>query len=117
MSRLALASLLAVAGCRTPEPYQSLLGERRVEGARTIGPGLWLQCAPEDAQVTIDSVPQGSCADFKARVFPLDEGPHHVEVEKAGLRPYRAEVTAGRARTRLEVQLAPREASNRPEDR
>ncbi|MGC4113381.1 MAG: hypothetical protein QM765_01640 [Myxococcales bacterium] len=75
--------------------------------ARDIQPGLVLQCSPGEAEVAVDGVLQGTCADVEGRMLPLSNGGHRIEVRKAGFRPYTVELAAGNARTRLKVELAP----------
>jgi hypothetical protein len=81
--------------------------EEALRQVRPLEPGLALSCEPADAEVLIDGVLQGRCSDFEARVIPLAEGLHRVDVKKVGLRPYEAQVEAGRARAKLSAQLGP----------
>ena len=100
-----------LAACRTapPGPVDGLLAQHaQVLGqVRQLSPGLELRCGPEEAEVAVDGVLQGSCADVQGRVLFLDEGIHRVEVKRAGFRPYEVQLAAGKARTRLTVELTP----------
>lgn len=100
---------LGLGACRTPNPVEAALAphEAALRQARAVESGLALSCEPPEAEVLIDGVLQGSCADFAGRTWALTEGTHRVDVSRAGYRPYRAEVAPGRARTGLQVQLVP----------
>ncbi|HEY3452840.1 MAG TPA: hypothetical protein VGK67_41230 [Myxococcales bacterium] len=110
---LACASLglAAFTSCRTaPGPMDSLLTQhsQALGQARDLVPGLDLQCSPAEAEVAVDGVLQGSCADVEGRMLPLaGDGDHRIEVKQAGFRPYAVELAAGNARTRLKVELVP----------
>lgn len=100
---------LGLAACRTPSPVEAALAphEAALRQAREVESGLALRCEPPEAEVLIDGVLQGSCADFAGRTLSLSEGAHRVDVTRAGFRPYQAQVAPGRARTGLQVQLVP----------
>jgi hypothetical protein len=68
---------------------------------------LELLCAPADAQVTVDSVEQGTCGDYAGRPLRLGEGMHRVQVKKQGLTPFETFVDPSGTRARLSVALAP----------
>lgn len=96
-------------GCAAPGPMDSLLGQHSeaLAQAREIAPGLDLHCSPGEAEVAVDGVLQGTCADLDGRILPMGEGVHLIEVKRAGFRPYEVRLAAGKARTRLKVELAP----------
>ena len=112
-SRYLLAACVwgsAAAGCATASgPMDELFaGHSQALGqAREIGPGLDLRCRPGEAEVAVDGVLQGTCADLDGRILPLHEGVHAVEVKRAGFRPYEVRLSAGKARTKLEIELVP----------
>jgi len=98
-------------GCQAaPGPMDELLRQytEALAQAREIEPGLDLQCSPAEAEVAVDGVLQGTCADVEGRVLPLSgDGGHRIEVRRAGFRPYMVVLAAGNARTRLKVELSP----------
>lgn len=105
------ACAIGSAACQTASgPVDSLLAQHKeaLEGARDIEPGIELSCAPAEAEVAVDGVLQGTCADLEGRMLPLAgrEG-HSIEVKRAGFRPYTARLAAGNARTKLKVELVP----------
>ena len=110
MKRAQLACVLCLAGCATPPgPMDNLLTQHleALGQARDIAPGVALQCAPGEAEVAVDGVLQGTCADLEGRILSLGEGVHRVEVKRAGFRPYAVQLEAGKARTMLKVELVP----------
>jgi hypothetical protein len=78
-----------------------------VQSASTTRPELRLDCAPADAEVLLDGVLQGICADFQTTGLMLDDAPHQVEVRKPGFSPFFTAVQAGRARAAMRVELKP----------
>jgi hypothetical protein len=82
--------------------------EQALGQARDIEPGVALTCAPAEAEVAVDGVLQGTCADMEGRMLPLaGDGGHRIEVKRPGFRPYVVELAAGNARTKLKVELVP----------
>jgi len=97
------------AGCASdPGMVERALAEHaeQFERAQQIAPALRLDCSEPDAEVLLDAVMQGHCSDFSTSGLALDDEAHHVEVRKAGFRPFFTQVQAGRARTSLRVELA-----------
>lgn len=72
-----------------------------------------LKCEPSDAEVYLDGVIQGVCADFAGTPVGLKvgEGLHKVEVMKEGFWPYTTYYEPSGARATLRVQLRPRDSS------
>jgi hypothetical protein len=68
---------------------------------------LVLHCLPEDAEVLLDGVPQGTCGDFDGTKGALGLGPEErkVEVSKGGFRPWVARLTADGTRMVVNVTL------------
>jgi hypothetical protein len=102
----ALAVLLA--GCAAPSEVDRLLrqNEASLRSERPLAAGLLLRCAPNEAEVMLDGVLQGTCEDFAQRLLEMSDEGHRVEVRRAGFLTYEAQVAPGHARTRLEVTLA-----------
>lgn len=78
-----------------------------LQSASTTRPELRLDCAPADAEVLLDGVTQGTCADFAGRGLMLDDAAHQVEVRKPGFSPFFTAVQTGRARAAMRVELRP----------
>ncbi len=104
-------AVLSFLGCaHEPTPFDRMVRENPelLKQARAVDGDLRLTCDHADAEVSVDGVIQGLCSDFSDGVLVrLTEGPHLVEVKKAGFVPYRAQVLAGDARTSLNVTLVP----------
>jgi hypothetical protein len=77
---------------------------------------LWIRCEPEDAEVLLDGIPQGSCLDYVAKDLQIKESPglRKIVVTKTGYWPYEAMVVFDRSKVNLHVQLQPTQASVRP---
>jgi hypothetical protein len=103
------AALLWLAcGCASPTPLERAL-ERSAPGlsARPVPQGLSLRCLPAEAEVALDGVLQGTCADLEGRLLALPDGPHRLEVSRPGYASWRGEIAPGHARAMLQVDLAP----------
>jgi hypothetical protein len=99
----ALIQACASASPTAPERAREVLRERPVEKK-----GLVLACEPADAEVEVDEIPRGTCADFgRQRPVSLGEGMHRVDVRKDGFEPYRTFVEPGGAQAIVEMRLTP----------
>lgn len=106
----ALLVLSASAGCSRPATSveRALAGHSADLRPREVGGQVQLDCSHPDAEVFLDGVQQGFCSDFAPPAgLVLRDGSYRLEVRKSGFVSYRAEIFAGRARTRLMVELAP----------
>jgi hypothetical protein len=111
----ALVALGLAAGCRTvpePSPVERLFGQSAaaMRQARPVPGVVTLDCPEPDAEVVVDGVLQGRCADFDGRDGALrfdDEVGHVIEVRKAGFRSWQAQLLPGQARAVLHVKLLP----------
>jgi|GEM_PF-1351216 len=105
---LSLSCLVAVvgSGCAAREPsfFERMLSGNPEEG-RALSPELRLECSHPAAEVLLDGVLQGHCADFTGQGLALSEGAHFVEVRLPGHLPFEAMVEPGRARMSLRVDL------------
>jgi hypothetical protein len=70
---------------------------------------LVLHCTPPDAEVGLDSVPQGACDDYAGspKGLQLKAGPHRVEVKKPGYAPWESFMEADGTRMVMDVTLIP----------
>ena len=104
----ALVCLVAAVGggCASREPsfFERMLSGNPEEG-RGLSPELRLECSHPAAEVLLDGVLQGHCADFTGQGLALSEGAHFVEVRLPGHLPFEAVVEPGRARMSLRVDL------------
>ena len=68
----------------------------------------WLAftCDPVDADLWLDGVGQGTCADYP-KGLKLSDGMHHVEVKKPGFAPYQTYVDSSGTRAALTIKLLP----------
>jgi len=68
---------------------------------------LRIECAPDEAQVRIDGVPQGSCRWLSKpqKVVLLKAGPHELEVRAAGYTPFLSQFSAEGMQQSLTVHL------------
>ncbi len=92
---------------RTQRPEVEQRAEALLADARAREGNLDLQCAPPDAQVSVDGVTQGTCGDYAGRPLRLGTGLHRVEVKKQGLMPFESYVDPSGTRARISVSLAP----------
>lgn len=105
---------LAVAGCATtptgPLGTKVVLPPARV----TTRSELVLRCTPDDAEVALDGVPQGTCADFdgEPRTLGLGAGARHVRVKKRGYLPWESLMQADNTRVVMTVSLIPSEGQS-----
>ena len=101
-------ALLASAGCSAQPVWQRALDGHTAELLERKASGVLLACEPEDAEVLVDGVPQGTCQDLTPpHQIEMGEQSHSLEVHRPGYAPYRADLFAGNARTRLTVRLSP----------
>jgi hypothetical protein len=77
---------------------------------------LFIRCEPEDAEILLDGIPQGSCLDYVAKGLQMKESfsLRKIVVTKAGYWPYEAMVVLDRSKVNLHVQLQPTQASVHP---
>jgi hypothetical protein len=70
---------------------------------------LVLRCTPEDAEVSLDGVTQGTCADFNGepRTLGLGRGLRHVRVWKRGFTAWDSVMEADNTRMAVTVTLLP----------
>lgn len=68
---------------------------------------LVLDCAPADAEVELEGVPQGTCEDFGGtpRGLSLGDGTRRVVVKKSGYLPWDCVVEADGTRVMMTVTL------------
>ena len=107
-------TLLLFAGCAATERKRT---EARAEELLTHAPkrtgDLELHCVPDDAQVEVDGVPQGTCSDFDGdpRSLQLGKGMHRVVVNKPGFRPYETYYQPSGAKAVLRIALSSQQQS------
>jgi hypothetical protein len=71
-----------------------------------------LRCDPADAEVAIDGVPRGTCADFgERRPLRLGAGMHRIDITKSGYLPYQTFFAPGGASLALTAALRPTQGS------
>ena len=68
---------------------------------------LVLLCTPSDAEVQLDGVPQGTCADFSGapRGLALGSGARRIEVVKPGFEKWQRWLDADHTRVVMNVTL------------
>lgn len=99
------ALLLALCSCASPKgPIEQ--AERAMRNARVQKGQLELLCEPKDAEISIDGVPQGTCADYAGTGLRVGQGLKRIEVKKPGYWPYQTYYEAGGARAVLTVTLS-----------
>ena len=66
-----------------------------------------VECTPDEAQVRIDGVPQGSCRWLGKdnKVVLLKAGPHELEVRAAGYLPFLSQFSAEGMQQSLTIHL------------
>ncbi len=99
------ALLVALCSC-APRPLPLEQAERAMRGARVQKGQLELRCDPVDAEISVDGVPQGTCADYAGAGLRVGEGLKRIEVKKPGYWPYQTYYEAGGARAVLTVTLS-----------
>ncbi|RLB59628.1 MAG: hypothetical protein DRI34_01250 [Deltaproteobacteria bacterium] len=100
-TRLTAALALLAAACAgnradIPQPVM-LAGENTM--------ALQVDCQPEQAEVEIDGVLQGSCASLNGKRIRLPAGSHRLQVRAPGFRPFTSQVDARGMLQRLTVTL------------
>ncbi len=101
------ALALVFAGC-APKPGGALFPEGKLPPARvTTKSELVLACVPADSDVVLDSVPQGTCEDFRGapKGLSLKKGAHRVQVKKPGYLPWDTIVETDGTRVMMNVTL------------
>lgn len=104
------AAALVSLACVTDEREKTAQrAEALMKSAPVRSGALELHCVPEDAEVSVDGVPQGVCADFdgETRRLALNDGMHRVDVKKAGYLPYETYYQPSGAKAVLRIELAP----------
>jgi hypothetical protein len=96
--------LAAAAACATPSPAtRASAGPRRAAAHRSE---LVLKCQPQDAEVSVDGVPQGTCQDYDGQPNSLKLGrSSRVTVKKAGFLPWQGWLQADGTRVVMDVKL------------
>ncbi len=108
------AWVLALCGCATP-PAGPLARPLVLPPARvTTRSELVLRCTPADAEVSLDGVPQGTCADFDGEpaTLGLGTGARHVVVKKRGYLSWESLMQPDRTRVVMTVSLIPAEGGS-----
>jgi hypothetical protein len=84
-------------------------GFLQVNGAQAVEGEVRLRCEPQDAEVSLDSVPIGTCADFagQRKVIHVGKTTRRLSVKKTGHWPWSSVVEAERTRVSLDVTLLP----------
>ncbi len=84
-------------------------GFLQVNGAQVVEGEVRLHCGPEDAEVSLDGVPIGICADFagQRKVIHVGKTTRRLGVKKSGYWPWSSVVEAERTRVTLDVNLLP----------
>ena len=74
---------------------------------------LFIRCEPEDAEILLDGIPQGSCLDYVAKGLQINASPalRKIVVTKTGYWSYEAMVALDRSKVNLSVQLQPMQTS------
>jgi hypothetical protein len=77
---------------------------------------LFIHCEPEDAEILLDGIPQGTCLDYASKGLQINESsePRKIVVAKAGYWPYEAMISLDRSKMNLRVQLQAMQASVDP---
>jgi len=105
--RLALGLSLASWACVSvspPTPWEPW------ENKNATGRGnLFVRCEPEDAEIFLDGIPQGTCLDYVTKGLQIKESPvlRKIMVTKAGYWPYEAMIALNSSKVNLLVQLQP----------
>jgi hypothetical protein len=101
--------LLLAACAAQPAVVQRVGDGMRDRQERVWASDLTLGCDPTDAEVWLDGVPTGTCADYTGnpRGLKLNAGMHKVEVKKSGFWPYETYVDSSGTRAALTVKLQP----------
>jgi hypothetical protein len=90
---------LVLSACAAPAAEGRALGTSEVV----------FKCSVKDAVVSLDGVPQGTCADFagEPKGLKVKKGAHHVEAKKDGLSPWESWVETDGTRVVVQVNLVP----------
>ena len=107
---LSLSLVLLSQACATPQKDRVVVPVERGKMA------LRIVCAPQEAQVRIDGVPQGSCAWLAKpeKVVMLQAGPHRLEVSASGHVPFVSHFSAEGMQQSLTVHLVRAANARRP---
>lgn len=97
----------AASACATAREEPALARARAALAEAPARAGaLHLACEPADAEVYVDGVPQGRCAELKGGLAASGRQ-HQVEVKKAGFWPYQLYYAPDGTRLALTVTLQP----------
>ncbi len=106
--RLATQGSLLFSGCASSQPaVVQRVTAAQLEARPWAADSAVFECQPPDAEVSLDGVPQGTCADFSGapRGLTMGKGMHRIDVKKQGFSPYQTFITADGTRARLRVEL------------
>lgn len=105
---------LAVAGCATTPAGPTVQSFVLPPSRLTTRSELVLRCTPDDAEVALDQVPQGTCADFdgEPKTLGLGSGARYVTVKKRGYLPWESLMQADGTRVVMTVSLIPSEGGS-----
>jgi hypothetical protein len=99
---------VALSGCATARPLP-LVAPLELAAPRPRVSEVVLRCSEPDAEVSLDGVPQGTCADFSGepRGLGLGRGPRRVQVRKKGFQGWDSVLEADGTRVVMNVSLIP----------
>jgi hypothetical protein len=101
-----VALAVAWTGCATPQSDAVTKAGAVMSHPWALKGDLVLVCEPKDAEVSVDELPWGVCADFgRDRGMTLGGGAHRVTVKKEGYAPYETVCEPSGAQARLSVTL------------
>ncbi len=99
------AAWALVLGACAKSPLELAAGQK-LPPARVATRGeLVLKCVPDDAEVLLDGVPQGTCADFAGEPWGLKLKQGRVEVKKQGFLPWNSQLETDGTRVVMNVTL------------
>ena len=108
-----LLVLVGVLGCASgPEQVGTSAADRARELLRSMqsrNGNLLMRCEPSDAEVYLDGVQQGVCADFGGGPSGLQVsmGLHRIDVKKDGFWPHTTYYEPSNTRAGLTIRLRP----------
>ena len=108
-------AVVLLIGCAAPQTPEDRMRERAralISEDEARRGNVWIACEPGDAEVSIDGLAQGTCAQLGALDRGLGVAPdrmHRLEVKKRGYLPYVTYIAPGGARAALRVRLSPTE--------
>jgi hypothetical protein len=104
--------MMLLAGCGKPSPLNGAFLKLPSPKA-AVHSELVLHCVPEDAEVALDGVPQGTCEDYRGEPHGLSlaRGAHHIAVTKRGYFPWDMVLETDGTRVVMQPVLLPTEAA------